>query len=224
MSLLTRFSSVARLVRAPTVASQRLATIAVSHASATSQSEPVAAAVAKDRPHHIVMSISGRDRPGIVKSVTESLLERKANMEESRMAILGGDFAMIVYVSMENTEDSSKLANELRADLPNFSISVRETTPPAHVEAVKPMWMFTLEGPDHPGIVASVSEALATNGCNVHEMDTETTSAPFAGYELFKVTAKVTVDDKKLDGLSKALNMVEDKYGSTISLVQDQPN
>lgn len=216
-----RVSRLPRLARAPLGYSHGLATIAVSPSSSVPVTEPSSHEGAESRPHHAVMSISGRDRPGIVQSVTETMLQRKANMEESRMAILGGDFAMIVYISLNHVEDADKLASQLRNDFPSFSVSVRETIAPTQSDTVKSMWSFTLEGPDNPGIVASVSQALVTNGCNVHDMDTETTTAPFAGYVLFKVNAKVSVDETKLDQLSKALNSVEDKYGSTVSLIQD---
>lgn len=146
------------------------------------------------------------------------------------MAILGGDFAMILYVSMKEAADADRLANNLRLDLPAFTVSVRETTAPTSVEAAAdaaasstaPLaWTLSFEGPDNPGIMAALSEALALNGCNVREMDTATSSAPFAGYELFTVTSKLTVDESKLGELSDALNRVEEQFGSTISLVRD---
>lgn len=226
-------------------AARPLSTIAVDmHAPSTTDAPaaaaapPPAAANAKQA-HHVVLSVTGRDRPGIVSNFSAAVATHHANVEESRMAILGGDFAMIVYVSMPSADAADALSASLRSELPNFSISMRQTTAPgadggpalgagadarAAVNAAAAdhtFWSFSLEGPDHPGIVAAVSEALATNGCNVHELKTETTTAPFAGYELFKVNGIVTVDQSKLEPLSQALDKVEDKYGSTITLIQD---
>lgn len=219
-------SRVSRLSSVRALTSRRFATIAANpngtkYPSESPTAEPVASTSTTVRGHHIVVSISGRDEVGIVRKVSSAVAEHNANMEESKMAILGGDFAMIVYVSMEQAESSDKLASKLRSELPNFSVSVRETTAPEEAEAPKSIWSISLEGPDHPGIVAALSEALAKNGCNVLEMETETTTAPFAGYELFKVSGVLTVDENHLDGLSKALDKVEDRFGSTISVIQD---
>lgn len=174
----------------------------------------------KSLAHHVVMSVSGPDRPGIIKSVAEAVKEHDANIEESKMAILGGDFAMIVYVSIPSSDDAEKLAVRIREELNDFSISVRETSPPSSEQKPQALWAFSLQGPDHPGIVAAVSEAMVKNGCNVHELETATSSAPFAGYELFSIDGSVSVDESKLDQLSNALNKIEDQFGSTISLVK----
>lgn len=190
--------------------------------------QSAAAASPSPRSHHAVVSIAGQERPGIVQAATTAMAARGANVEESRMAVLGGDFAMIVYVSLpEAAEDG--LAAALRDELPAFSVSVRETKPAPEADATagsesaaaaSSRWDLSLEGPDSPGIVAAVAEALATNGCNVHELDTETKSAPFAGYELFHLQGVVAVDESRLDELAVALEKVEAKYGSTIELTQ----
>lgn len=159
-----------------------------------------------------------------MQAVSSIVADHEANLEESRMALLGGDFAMILYVSMKQTDDGDLLASKLRTELPSFSVSVRETVVPSQEQLQQlqsNVWTLSLEGPDHPGIVSAVSQALAVHGSNVKEMDTETTTAPFAGYELFKLDSKLTVDESKLDDLSKALDAIEDKFGSTISLVKE---
>lgn len=126
---------------------------------------------------------------------------------------------MILHVSAETSSCADALASRLKSELSNFSVTVRETTPPEET-AEKSMWTLTLEGPDSPGIVAEVTGELAAHGANVHEMDTETTTAPFAGYLLFRMTGKIAMTDEELDNLSSALEKVEDKFGSNISLEQ----
>lgn len=157
-----------------------------------------------------------------MNTVSSAVSAHGANVEESKMAILGGDFAMIVYVSMGGATDADKLVEQLRSELPQFSVSARATTPPAAgVEAVgRSMWSLQLEGPDQPGIVAAVTQALATHGGNVHELDTETTTAPFAGYALFKMTGRVAIGEADLEGVCEALEKIEAQFGSSINLDQ----
>lgn len=110
---------------------RRLTTV-VASTSSTPATKPApdaaAAAAAALRPHHAVVSVSGPDRTGIVNAVTSAVTEHGANMEDSRMALLGGDFAMIAYVRTPDSESSDNLAATLRSQLPSFTISVRETT------------------------------------------------------------------------------------------------
>src|SRR4051794_4672151 len=47
-----------------------------------------------------VLTLTGPDRIGIVERVTRLLLDRGGNVETSRMARLGGEFAILSLVSM----------------------------------------------------------------------------------------------------------------------------
>lgn len=230
LSLFSKLSSLPR--SAPTLwsraavhwsATQRLSTISVGNATSAQMPDQPAEATSEAKAplsHHIVMSVSGPDRPGIVKSVSEAVHDHDANIEESKMAILGGDFAMIVYVSISSADDAEKLAVRIRDELKDFSISVRETSPPNAGQQQPALWSLSLQGPDHPGIVAAVSEALAKNGCNVHALETETSSAPFAGYEIFTIGGSVSVNEENLDQLSTSLNKIEEQFGATITLAK----
>lgn len=220
MALASRLASLTRIRPAFTRPLRPLTTIT---ATKTAEAEPVVAPTDAVRPHHVVVSIAGQDRVGIVRTVTSAVAAHRANVEESKMAILGGDFAMIVYVSMESSVDADALVSGLRAELPSFSVSLRTTTAPqgdSSATTARSMWRLQLEGPDQPGIVAAVTQALATHGGNVHELDTETTTAPFAGYPLFKMHGKVAISDDDLDSVSEALGKIEQKYGSSIDLDQ----
>lgn len=200
-----------------------LATITWSTDSSSTSPAVPSAAPSTTPLHHAVMSISGEDRPGILSSVSSAVSEKGANVRESKMAILGGDFAMIVYVSLQDAADAEQLATSLRQQLPTFSVSIRTTTAGPQVSEsgeVRSSWALSLEGPDSPGILAAVSEALAVNGANVHEIETETTTAPFAGYQLFKLNGSVSVDERRLDALAERLDKVENKFGISIYLKQ----
>ena len=53
------------------------------------------------------------DRPGIVAGVSGALLRHGANIEDSRMAILGGHFTMMLIVSTPDETDVGSLNREL---------------------------------------------------------------------------------------------------------------
>ena len=49
---------------------------------------------------NLVLTLTGPDRIGIVDRVTGLLLDRGGNVETSRMARLGGEFAVLMLVSL----------------------------------------------------------------------------------------------------------------------------
>src|SRR4051812_23996800 len=62
------------------------------------------------RNHSVVITASGPDRPGIVHDLTKLLTTAGANVEESRMSILGNDFAILLRVTVGDAlADSNKL-------------------------------------------------------------------------------------------------------------------
>lgn len=56
---------------------------------------------------NFVLALTGPDRMGIVDEVMGLLLERGGNVETSRMARLGGEFAVLMLVSMPSEEFSA---------------------------------------------------------------------------------------------------------------------
>ena len=62
---------------------------------------------------HFALSAIGRDRPGIVAGVSGALLRHGANIEDSRMAILGGHFTMMLIVSTPDEGDVEALRRDL---------------------------------------------------------------------------------------------------------------
>jgi glycine cleavage system transcriptional repressor len=50
---------------------------------------------------NLVVTLTGQDRVGIVEQVTKKVLEYGGNVEASRMARLGGEFAVLMLVSIK---------------------------------------------------------------------------------------------------------------------------
>ncbi len=66
---------------------------------------------------NFILTLTGPDRIGIVDKVTGLLLERGGNVETSRMARLGGEFAVLMLVSMPS-ERFADLEKGLEAGRP----------------------------------------------------------------------------------------------------------
>ena len=124
---------------------------------------------------HFALSALGRDRPGIVAGVTERLLAHGVNVEDSRMAILRGHFAMVLVLSAPEDVDAAALAADLDAvgeRLELEAVLLREVPGLESEAAPAPSHVVTVYGADHPGIVHAVTAALAELEVNVADLQT----------------------------------------------------
>jgi len=137
----------------------------------------------------LVVTVIGKDRPGLVESVSAAVQEHGGSWVESRMSRLAGQFAGILRASVPagRVDALSQALERLRADGLRIVIErgVEEGVDEGHVI------MLELTGGDRPGIVHKISEALAARGVNVDELNTECDGAPWSGEALFKATARL---------------------------------
>ncbi|MGD9679812.1 MAG: glycine cleavage system protein R [Candidatus Obscuribacterales bacterium] len=144
--------------------------------------------------NQLLVTAVGEDRPGIVARVTEVLAGHGANLEASRMAILGGEFAAIMLVTgaSDKLEAIKKDLSVLEKD--GITISTKLTKPVSpeiykdHVRCE-----LSLRGADHEGIVHSVSSQLRDKKINIQSVETDVVGAPITGTPLFCMNATILV-------------------------------
>eukprot|EP01137_Pigoraptor_chileana_P000535 Opistho-2@36893 len=145
-------------------------------------------------PRSVVVTAAGPDRKGIVSDLSKQLKKHGANVEESRMTILGNDFAMIFLVTLPpkgTTPD--ELKRSLEDLFPEFIVAARDTSVVQSSPGGSKIVRINMSGPDQPGMVAALSEHLAGFDASIRDLDTDTSSAPFAGYQIFSLKAIVAL-------------------------------
>lgn len=142
---------------------------------------------------HAILTAIGTDRVGIVDDLTTAILEKHCNIEESRMSVLGGEFAVILLLSGEEQE-VRKLIGELPAVGSGLGlhVSMKETVPPKSDPQARP-YLLESVSLDTPGIVHSITSLLRKYGINIVDLETETSSAPWTGAPLFSMKARISV-------------------------------
>jgi len=166
---------------------------------------------------HALYAVSaiGRDRPGIVAAVSGVLLEVEANIEDSQMSILRGHFAMMLIVSVPEGVAGDELAAKLqgvRADLDLEAVAVTEVDELG--PAGQPSHVLSVYGADHPGIVHSVSKALAENEANISDVQTKLTGGESPVYVML-IEIAVSGD---VEPLRSSLDAVAEEAGLDLSL------
>lgn len=155
----------------------------------------------------LVVTVIGKDRPGLVESVSAVIEEHGGSWVESRMSRLAGHFAGILRASVpaERAEALSQALEGLRSGGLRVVIErgSEEAPPQGHLV------LLDLIGGDRPGIVHKISEALAARGVNVDELHTECDGAPWSGDALFKAKARLWAPQSlSLEDLRKSLEAI----------------
>jgi glycine cleavage system regulatory protein len=158
----------------------------------------------------LVLTLIGRDRPGLVEALAAEVARHGGNWEQSRMAQLAGKFAGILRVSIE-AERAQALAqalSKLEREGLKLVVEGSDATPdgPRGRHA-----RLSLVGNDRPGIVHDLSRALAARGVNVEELETSCEAAPMGGGDLFRAQAVLQLPTAlAVDDLRSALEALAD--------------
>src|SRR5688572_16093106 len=156
----------------------------------------------------LVMTVIGRDRPGLVDSVAGIVADNGGNWLESRMSRLGGQFAGILRVQIPAAKEETLVRSLKQLETEGLTIVVHPAGPPPE-ESQGALTCLEIVGQDRPGIVHQISHALAARGVNVEELHTECNSAAMSGETLFKAAAKLKIPAScKLGELKRELEQI----------------
>jgi glycine cleavage system regulatory protein len=166
----------------------------------------------------LVLTLIGRDRPGLVEALAAQITKHGGNWEESRMAHLAGKFAGILRVSLPT--DAASSLTEALATLEREGLRVVvEGAEPIGTEASAKRLRLELVGNDREGIVRDISQALARRRVNVDELHTTCEDAPMGGGQLFRASAILRVPtDVPVEELRSTLESLADDLMVELSL------
>jgi glycine cleavage system transcriptional repressor len=151
-----------------------------------------------------ILSILGRDRPGIVAAVSRALFQQNCNIENVSQMMLQTEFAGIFIVSMPPGTSAEDLHRGLSAGLAPLGLHVH-TKPCESGEdhcATGPCepFVITTRGPDRKGLVADVSEVIARHGVNITHLQAvfKGGDAPGDNIMIYEVDVPTVVDQQAL--------------------------
>ena len=139
-----------------------------------------------------VISTIGQDRPGIVNALTEIVHELGLNIEDSRMTVLGGEFAVLMSVTGDETGltalENRLLAFSESADMACLFRRTADRTPGQSLP-----YRVRVIAMDHPGIVRGVAGFFSSRQVNIRELETEAERAAHTGTQIFNLSMTVEV-------------------------------
>lgn len=170
-----------------------------------------------------VLTAIGSDRPGLVRAISAAARHSGANIEDSRMAVLGGEFAIIMLCSGSPDElatlerEAGNLATQLELE-----IAFKDTAVPGKRDFSS--YRLRVSGIDHPGIVEAVTQILADRQVNVASLDTRVVHLPLTGTPTFVLDAKLEVPSTASPSeLRATLTSVAEKENLELTLEANLP-
>ena len=142
---------------------------------------------------YLVIAALGKDHPGIVDELSQAVMDAGCNISDSRMTVLGSEFAVIMLVSgnwsaVAKIEDSlPRLQKKL-----DLTITSRRTELRAAASRMIP-YAVEVVAMDHPGIVHDIANFFSSRTINVEELYTGAYQAPHTGTPMFSLHMTVGV-------------------------------
>jgi len=112
--------------------------------------------------HYLVISAIGEDRPGIVNDLSQIIFEHECNIVDSRMTVLGGEFALILLITGQwNTVAKLESAMPKYQEKLSLTLISKRTELRTHQDKSLP-YSVEVVAIDHPGIVYQVARFFSS--------------------------------------------------------------
>jgi glycine cleavage system transcriptional repressor len=118
-----------------------------------------------------MLTLVGKDRPGIVAHVSAALFEGGCNLGEASMMRLGGNFTIMLMVQFEGKTKQLDDLLEPVADSMGLHRHIDRIDADLH-HHLEPDVRITVYGADRAGIVSRITGGLAEAGLHILDMET----------------------------------------------------
>jgi glycine cleavage system transcriptional repressor len=170
---------------------------------------------------HFAVSAVGRDRPGIVASLSQVLLDLGGDIEDSRLAVRRGHFAAMLIVSAPSEIGSDQLEEGMSPLREELGLDALIVSPVGELHRGEPgakaTHVVTVYGADRPGIVHSVTRALAGEGISIVDLQTSLVGDTDPPVFVMLIEA-ILPDDVDATALDYTLEKLGDDAGVEVGL------
>lgn len=151
----------------------------------------------------MIISVLGKDRPGIIAAVTKVMFELNFNIEDVSQTILQNQFSGIFIATgpKGSTPEmlNTALKNDTNLDL-HFYVRKMGTNKITWTACDCESFIITTRGPDRKGLVANITALLAAHNVNVTQLQAAFRGGddPDKNIMIYEVDIPLDVDHKKL--------------------------
>jgi glycine cleavage system regulatory protein len=171
--------------------------------------------------HPLVMTIIGRDRTGLVESLSRTIADKGGSWLESRMCRLGGEFAGILRIQVPADREQRLVESLKSLQAEGLAITIRPDETVIASGTTRGA-SLSLIGQDRPGIIYQISSALASRKINVEVLESECFSAPMSGEMMFSAVARLRIPEScAISDIRRKLEEIGSELMVDISFTED---
>ena len=168
--------------------------------------------------HELVVTAVGPDRPGLASELSGHVHAAGANLADSRMINLRGQFALVALVEGP-AEVLESVKKRLREAAPSMGLAIETSAAPKTPPRAGVPFRLKTYSMDQPGIVHKITSYLREHGVNVEELATRLESAPFMGTPVFTMEIVMLVPPSvQVATLRRALEELGDSLNCDVDL------
>ena len=167
----------------------------------------------------------GTDRPGIVAAIAEVLASLGCNLEDSRMAMLHGQFAVMLILEASDSRTGEEIEQSLAEVARNFDllVAVRPLAEELRSAEFAELVAVAVHGADHPGIVARIAREIASLDGDVIDLATHVVGGD-DGEATYVMSLSVALPlGLAFDALEVALERASEELGVRCTLSPGDP-
>ncbi len=144
---------------------------------------------------HLILSATEPDRTGLIAELSGFIGGCGCNVENSRVAVLGG-YAGLMFLVSGTPEATARIADGLEQLRERTGIRLlrrrvsRVAAPESTADA---RYAVEASAIDHEGIIHLLADLVRRHGGNILELETSTASAAMSGEPLFAMEMTVTL-------------------------------
>ena len=156
---------------------------------------------------HLIITVIGQDRPGLVETLSDTVYQNQGNWLSSSLSKLAGQFTGILQVEVAD-QYVGVLSNAL-TQLDDLQVQIVEEESKNLPTSVVHHLLVT--GNDRSGIVKDVTTKLNQLGINIHKLKTQSDSAPNWGYPIFSARFQLELpSDLSIEYVQEELEKIAD--------------
>jgi len=161
-----------------------------------------------------MLTLVGKDRPGIVAKVTAALYDGGCNLGEASMARLGGNFTIMMMVQADKRVKEFKDMLEPVVDSLGLHLHVNQIEGRLHQHVI-PDVQITVSGADRAGIVAHVTGALAEAGLQILDLSSDVAGSEDKPIYIMQIEGHAS---EGVEALESALEVIRQEDGIDVNL------
>lgn len=157
--------------------------------------------------HWYMLTVVGKDRPGIVAHLSAALFDGGCNLGEASMIRLGGTFTIMLMVEFDGSVKALTDIVAPVAESLDLHLHVDHIDAKLH-QHLEPDVRITVYGADRAGIVARITGALAEAGLHILDMDTSVAGTEEKPIYIMQIEGHAA---EGVEALQSALDVVAEK-------------